>query len=108
MFFCDQEKKYFQAIRVVIMARDLTIAHTHLEALKRKRFSHPAHKTLLQDFYRDVDTLTTYLQYPHLNIPRTNNDIENLFRQLNQRLVSICRFGTFIYAQNYLTAWILM
>ena len=101
-------QEMIDAIKGIVYANNLTIANERLARLGRKRFKHEAHKQILEDFYEDVDTLTTYLQYPNTPIPRTNNDIENLFRQVNQRLTTMCRFGKFSYAHNYMRAWALM
>lgn len=95
-------------LRHVIVASTFESALRRLTRLKRKRFTHEAHKQMLEDFYEHFTELTTYLQYPHLNIPKTNNDAETLFRQLNIRLKTVCRLGSFKTSHNYLNAWALM
>ncbi len=47
--------------------------------------------------------LFTYQELPGL--PKTNQQIENLFRQLKLRTHSINQFHSYITAQNYLNAW---
>jgi len=63
-------------------------------------------KKLVRDFKEHKEYLLNYLQYPHLNIPRTNNLIEGYNSQLELRLNSIKGFETIETAENYLNVWI--
>jgi len=47
--------------------------------------------------------LTTYLTHP--DIPKTNNRIENLIKQLNRRLKTLEGFGSSQQARGYLYLW---
>jgi transposase-like protein len=60
---------------------------------------------LIADFKDKKEYLTSYLKYPHLGIPRTNNMIEGYNSQLELRLASIRGFETIESAKNYLNAW---
>ncbi len=63
-------------------------------------------KKLASDFKEHKKYLLSYLKYPHLNIPRTNNLIEGYNSQLELRLNSIKGFETINPAENYLNVWI--
>lgn len=97
-----------EIIKAVIQTRTMDASWKALQSLRRKRFTHPLHGQALRRLESDVETLTTYLQYPFRGIPRTSNDIENLFRQVQQRLDTVCRFGHQEYARDYLKTWALM
>ena len=60
---------------------------------------------LIADFRDKEKHLTSYLKYPHLGIPKTNNMIEGYNSQLGLRLASIRGFETIENAKNYLNAW---
>lgn len=60
---------------------------------------------LLADFKDKKECLISYLKYPHLGIPKTNNMIEGYNSQLELRLASIRGFETIESAKNYLNAW---
>jgi len=60
---------------------------------------------LISDFKDKKEYLTSYLKYPHLGIPATNNMIEGYNSQLELRLASIRGFETIDNARNYLNAW---
>lgn len=62
---------------------------------------------LISDFKKKKDYLISYLKYPHLHIPSTNNMIEGLNSQLELRLASIRGFEIIENAKNYLNAWII-
>jgi hypothetical protein len=47
--------------------------------------------------------LTTYLAHP--DMPRTNNRVENLIKQLNRRLKTLEGFGSPRQARGYLDLW---
>lgn len=95
-------------IQAVIESRSLNQALEVMKILKSKKYKGHAQRYLLDDFKKHADQLTTHLQFPELKIPHTNNEIENLFKQLNLRLKTIGRFGHWIYAENYLKSWALM
>lgn len=60
---------------------------------------------LIADFRDKKEYLISYLKYPHLGIPQTNNMIEGYNSQLELRLSSIRGFETIENARNYLNAW---
>lgn len=60
---------------------------------------------LIADFKDKKECLISYLKYPHLGIPKTNNMIEGYNSQLELRLASIRGFETIENARNYLNAW---
>lgn len=60
---------------------------------------------ILNCFERNYQNLFTYTK--HKGIPRTNNHIENYFRQLNLRLKTINLFQTRENAENYINTLIL-
>lgn len=102
--------RLIEQIRRIILASDLKQAKQELKYLSDHRYELVKTKTQKQiylDFNEHVKYLATYLKYPEY-IPRTNNEIENLFRQLNLRLKTINRFYSWQYATNYLNAWALM
>lgn len=99
-----------ELIRKIILAPNLNEAKKELKYLTDQRYE--LVKTRIQqqiylDFKEHIKYLTTYLKYPEY-IPRTNNEIENLFRQLNLRLKTIGRFNSWQYATSFLNAWALM
>lgn len=65
------------------------------------RFS--GERALVQSLRLHRSWLMTHLGHPH--IPRTNNRIENLIKQLNRRLKTIEGFGTPQAALGYLYLW---
>lgn len=62
---------------------------------------------LITDFKDKKEDLISYLKYPHLNIPKTNNMIEGCNSQIELGLASIRGFEVIINADNYLNAWII-
>lgn len=60
---------------------------------------------LISDFKNKKEYLISYLKYPHLGIPSTNNMIEGFNSQLELRLASIRGFETIENSRNYLNAW---
>jgi hypothetical protein len=62
---------------------------------------------LISDFRDKKEYLISYLKYPHLHIPRTNNMIEGYNSQLELRLSSIRGFESIDNAKYYLNAWII-
>lgn len=107
----DGEKRTVELIgriQSIIEADDIVKAGARLDALKRKRFHHPFHRTVIEEFKALADILTTHLQYPDLQIPHTTNEIENVFKQVEMRLGSLCRFQHWTYARDYLKAWALL
>ncbi|MFH0830882.1 MAG: hypothetical protein V1895_02385 [Parcubacteria group bacterium] len=97
-------------IKQVIHAKDLVAAGHQYRNLKQHTRQHrsPIARQMLRLFEQAKDHLTSYLQYPELGLPRTTNDIENLFKQLNCKIRLVERFQKFYYAQNYLKAWALL
>jgi transposase-like protein len=97
-------------IKYVIEADTIDEAIKHLDILKQyteKNKSQLARK-MIRLFQKTKIELTAHLLYPELKLPHTSNDIENLFKQLMQRLKTIGRFFHQTYAKNYLNAWALL
>lgn len=62
--------------------------------------------TVIVNRFKDAKVeLCAHLLHPHLGLPHTNNDAENLIRQLNARLKTIGRFMRHQYARDYCNAW---
>ena len=97
-------------IKSVIEANNLDSAQCHLESLKKYSDSidGPLKRSMLNMFKRTKVELSAHLLYPELKLPHTSNDIENLFKQLMQRLKTIGRFFHQTYARDYLNAWALL
>lgn len=99
-----------ELIRRIILAPDINSAREELAYLSEYRYAvvtAKIQKQIYLDFKEHLPHLTTYLKYPEY-IPRTNNEIENLFRQFNLRMKTIGRFYHWRYAANFLQAWALM
>lgn len=96
-------------IQEIIQAKTLKIAKEKLEALRTEKHFYKTNiqKIIFQQFKKKFNSLMSHLYYPERNIPHTNNDIENLFRQLNLNIKSIGRFNKFWNAHYYLNAWAL-
>ena len=62
---------------------------------------------LVGKFLRDFEQLTMYLQYEKGLVPTTSNVVENLNKQLKDRLKPMCGFQTIDSAENYLKLWCL-
>jgi transposase-like protein len=77
--------------------------------LKKETLSPEYYDRYLQAIYQErwipglPKNLFTYQTTPEL--PKTNQQIENLFKQENLRLHSINQFHSFQTAENYLNAW---
>lgn len=63
---------------------------------------------IVNRFKESTDALCAHLSHPELKLPHTNNDAENLIRQLNARLKTIGRFMHHRYARSYCNAWALL
>ncbi len=96
-------------IQEIIQAKTLEIAKENLKLLKRKKhfYKTDIQKIILRQFKEKFNFLMSHLFYPGRNIPHTNNDIENLFKQLELNIGSVGRFGKFWNAHHYLNAWAL-
>lgn len=94
----------------IIQAKNLESSKRWLNFLNQNLhlFKSPTQIWIKEEFRRFFKQLTLHLKHPELNIPHTNNDIENLFRQLNIRITSIGRFNRIAYANNYLKTWAAM
>lgn len=103
-------EKLILYIKLVIEASSLESAAVQLESLKTylNSFSHPLKQRMVKMFKKTKIELTAHLFHPELKLPHTSNDIENLFKQLMQRLKTIGRFFNHFYAKNYLNAWALL
>jgi hypothetical protein len=96
-------KKIIYSNKKEDLYRRLIFLMNNQQKLCHKRYQ----KEILLDFKEHVKQLVTYIFYPDY-IPRTNNEIENLFRQLNLRLKTIGRFYHHEYAADFLNGWALM
>lgn len=96
-------------IKQIIQADNLQKAKEQLNILNTQRglFKSSVQQWIFLQFRNKVKDLMAHLHHPEQNIPHTNNDIENLFKQFNLRLKSIGRFMKISYADNYLNAWAL-
>ncbi len=98
-----------ERIRRIIHIRDKELLYKNIEWLftHKHLFKNSPHKEIFTDFQNHLEHLITAIYYPTF-IPRTNIEIENLFRQVNIRLKTMGRFHNYTYAQNYLNTWALM
>lgn len=96
-------------IRSAVEARTTEEANKNLNLLKSNKhlWKTPTQIWIKEQFKHKAIKLFSHLQYPSLQMPHTNNDIENLFKQLNINLKCIGRFMKFRYARDYLSAWAL-
>jgi len=62
---------------------------------------------LVDRFIRDFEQLTMYLQYPKGLVPTTVNIVENMNKQLKDRLKPMCSLQSIPLAENYLNLWCL-
>lgn len=99
------------ALRLRRRARMWLSSRTAEEAEVRwSRFQHTStsaralgERALVHSLRTHRSCLTTHLAHPH--IPRTNNRIENLIKQLNRRLKTLEGFGRPQQARGYLYLW---
>lgn len=63
---------------------------------------------IINRFKAAKEHLCAHFLHPELRLPHTNNDAENLIRQLNQRLKTIGRFMHWRTARSYCNAWALL
>lgn len=105
----ETTEKLIENIQKIIQAKTLKIAKENLDCLKIKRhfYKTDIQKIIIKLFKEKFNFLMSHLFYPERNIPHTNNDIENLFRQLNLNIKNIGRFNKFWNAHHYLNAWAL-
>jgi hypothetical protein len=106
----ERLEKLLSLIQYVIEADDIEEAKENLMALTlyAKTLRHPLKKQFLELFELHKNELCAHLLHPELGLPHTSNDVENLIRQVNQRLKSLGRFSHQIYARDYLHAWALL
>lgn len=97
-------------IQRVIEADTIEEAAARLAELTtcRRTLRSPIVTTMLQRFKASKDELCAHILHPELKLPHTNNDAENLIRQLNARLKTIGRFMHHRYARDYCNAWALL
>lgn len=97
-------------IQNIIETETLASAAEHCTEYERYvRTCHGTIATIIRKSFRNtVHDLTAHLRHPHLSLPHTTNDAENLFKQLMLRLKSIGRFHHQDYARDYLNAWALL
>jgi len=106
----DENDFLVELIRKIINSQNPKELHRRLVILIRNRhciLKRKCHEEIFKDFMCHLEYLTTHIYYPEY-IPKTNNEIENLIRQLNLRLKTIGRFNHYKYASDYLNAWALM
>jgi hypothetical protein len=106
----SKTKMLIYLIKKIIEADNLEEAKQWLDRLKRNK--HILVKTKIQKwivkrFKQEVKYLTAYLLETKLDLPHTNNDVENLIGQAEKRLTSIGRFSHWTNAKYYLNAWTL-
>jgi hypothetical protein len=65
----------------------------------------PIQGQIIQLFSDHLDSLLCFAEHAYLPIPRTNNAIENLNRQLEMRLHTINQFHSHRNARDYLNLW---
>lgn len=107
----EKLEKLIAKIKSVIEAKSLESAGDHLKTLKDYSDTlknNPTKDIMIKMFKQTKNELTAHLLYPEMKLPHTSNDIENLFKQLNQRLKTIGRFYNQNYAKDYLNAWSLL
>lgn len=80
---------------------------TELTAYRRTIRSHTA-TAIVNRFKAARGALCAHLLHPELRLSHTNNDAENLIRQLNARLKTIGRFMHHRSARSYCNAWALL
>lgn len=97
-------------IKYVIEADTINEATEQLELLKQytENYKSPLARKMIKLFQKTKVELTAHLLHPELKLPHTSNDIENLFKQLMQRLKTIGRFFHQDYARDYLNGWTLL
>lgn len=97
-------------IQRIIEADTIDVAMECLEALTayRRTIRSRIATTIVHRFKESKVQLCAHLLHPELKLPHTNNDAENLIRQLNQRLKTIGRFMSWRYARSYCNAWALL
>lgn len=99
-----------ELIRKIIHSRTPELFYRRLEFLLDNLHCFTKNKKqreIWTDFQNHLEYLSTHIYSPEY-IPNTNNEIENLFRQLNLRLKTIGRFNKYKYASDFLNAWALM
>lgn len=106
----DRNDDLIELIKMIINSENKETFFRRLEFLMRNKHCFTKQRfrqIIFDDFLKHLESLITYIYYPEY-IPKTNNEIENLFRQLNQRLKTIGRFYHHRYAADFLKAWALM
>jgi len=97
-------------IKHIIEASRIGEAKAWLKRLKRNKrvlIRTQTQKWILRRFKQEAKYLTAHLLHQGLNIPHTNNDVENMIGQAEKRLSTICRFNHWQNARDYLNAWTL-
>lgn len=99
-----------EIIRTVIMAPSIEESAERLGVIRRaaRRSRCAVAHQMLALLEGCKEELCAYLIHPRLRLPRTSNDAESLFKQLNLRLRSLGRFFRQRYARDYLNAWALL
>ncbi len=80
---------------------------TELTAYRRTIRSRTA-TVIVNRFKAAKEDLCAHVLHPELHLPHTNNDAENLIRQLNARLKTTGRFMHHRSARSYCNAWALL
>lgn len=97
-------------VQRVIEADTIEDAAVRLTELQqyRRRIRNPIATNIVQRFKESKEELCAHFLHPHLGLPHTNNDAENLIRQLNARLKTVGRFMHWRSARDYCNAWALL
>lgn len=113
----DQHRAEQQRLEaLIILIQRVIEANTIEEAVERlaeltayRRSIRSRTATVIVNRFKESrDDLCAHLFHPELHLPHTNNDAENLIRQLNQRLKTIGRFMSWRSAREYCNAWALL
>ena len=113
----DQHRTERQHLEVLITLIQRVIEADTIEAAAERLAELTAYRrsirsstatVIIRRFKESKDALCAHFLHPHLGLPHTNNDAENLIRQLNQRLKTIGRFMSWQYARSYCNAWALL
>lgn len=97
-------------IKHIIEADTLDEAKLWVKRLKQNKHSLVKNKTqkwILKRFKQEAKYLTAHILHTELQLPHTNNIVENMIGQAEKRLTTIGRFNHWANAKNYLNAWTL-
>lgn len=106
----ERLERLITMVQRTIEADTIEEAAAHLAELiaYRRTLRSPIATEIIRRFQTAKNDLCAHLFHPNLHLPHTNNDAENLIRQLNQRLKTIGRFTQWSTARDYCNAWALL